>query len=823
MFDNTPAAIIGEVQMLSGRVVAVAADGSERQLVVGDPIYAGETIRTLGQSTIVVAMNDGTRFDLGRDGVAVMDEAVYGTDIEALRADAEAEIAEIQAAIAAGADPTELLEAPAAGAGPADAEDSVQSAVVVERVGREGDVQPGYETGTTPPADFDPIFSPGVDLDVSAATAVADPVGGALPPVEDGGDTGVTPNQAPQAGDVDLGQTPEETTVVISRADLLANTTDPDTAPEDLSVTRVTLVNPNAGSLEENGDGTWTYTPANDFNDQDVEIEFAVSDGVAEDLATALIDVTPVNDVPVASGSSNSTDEDTVILAASVPAASDADGTIASYALGDDVAEGNLTFNADGSYSFDPAGAFDDLAPGESRDVSFTYTATDNDGGVSDPATVTITVTGTNDAPQASDDFIESTVLYGQRGAQRPGWDGVTLTADSGLDGVSASITGVNAAAGLGVRSSGSGNNRIDQIEHRADGSSESLTVQFDGPVLAATFGYNRLFNQGAQESGDTAEQGQWVAVLNGVDIASGSFVADAGQISGTATVDTGGRPFDAIRFESLPYADGSAPLDSSDYLVQWVEATEPAGLASTTADSVLQIGSTDLLSNDSDPNGDPLTIVSVDTQTQNGAAVSLIDGNVVYNPNGAFSGLASGETATDQFTYTISDGHGGTDSATVHVTVIGVENSADPDDILVGGSGDDILVGGIGADTLSGGAGSDQFVWNAGDQGAFGSPAIDTLTDFSRPEGDALNIADLLDGATSDNLTQYLHFEQQVDDQGTNTLLHISSTGGFADGSYAVGAVDQTIVLQGIDLTAIGSDQQIIDSLIQNQHLITS
>jgi hypothetical protein len=44
------------------------------------------------------------------------------------------------------------------------------------------------------------------------------------------------------------------------------------------------------------------------------------------------------------------------------------------------------------------------LADGASRDVTFTYTATDDKGGVSAPKTVTITVSGTNDVPVASDD-----------------------------------------------------------------------------------------------------------------------------------------------------------------------------------------------------------------------------------------------------------------------------------------------------------------------------------------------------------------------------------------------------------------------------------
>ena len=119
MANNAPVtpegSAIGEVQSLSGRAVAVGIDGSERQLTVGDLIYAGEEVRTLGQSTIVVALKDGTRFDLGRNAQALMDDTVYSFDTEALRVASQLEIDEIQAAIAAGADPGEVAEAPAAG------------------------------------------------------------------------------------------------------------------------------------------------------------------------------------------------------------------------------------------------------------------------------------------------------------------------------------------------------------------------------------------------------------------------------------------------------------------------------------------------------------------------------------------------------------------------------------------------------------------------------------------------------------------------------------------------------------------------------------
>ncbi|MCL9777642.1 Ig-like domain-containing protein, partial [Vibrio methylphosphonaticus] len=88
------------------------------------------------------------------------------------------------------------------------------------------------------------------------------------------------------------------------------------------------------------------------------------------------------------------TDEDTSI-SRSVPVASDIDGVIASYALQDDVPDdkGSLTFNSDGSYSFDPGNDFQGLSNGESENVTFTYIALDDEGLASAPQTITITVT----------------------------------------------------------------------------------------------------------------------------------------------------------------------------------------------------------------------------------------------------------------------------------------------------------------------------------------------------------------------------------------------------------------------------------------------
>ncbi|MFA0441760.1 VCBS domain-containing protein, partial [Vibrio sp. 10N.222.51.C12] len=85
-----------------------------------------------------------------------------------------------------------------------------------------------------------------------------------------------------------------------------------------------------------------------------------------------------------------------------VPEASDVDGTVASYALATDVPDGkgSLSFN-NGTYTFDPGEDFQGLTDGQKEDVTFTYVAIDNEGLASEPQTITITVTGTNDKPVA--------------------------------------------------------------------------------------------------------------------------------------------------------------------------------------------------------------------------------------------------------------------------------------------------------------------------------------------------------------------------------------------------------------------------------------
>ncbi|AFZ51180.1 Cadherin domain-containing protein [Dactylococcopsis salina PCC 8305] len=97
-------------------------------------------------------------------------------------------------------------------------------------------------------------------------------------------------------------------------------------------------------------------------------------------------------------------------------------------------------------------------------------------------------------------------------------------------------------------------------------------------------------------------------------------------------------------------------------------------------------VTSGNVLTNDSDPDSDPLTIVEVNGNSSDvgnqitlasGALLTLnSDGTFDYNPNGKDEALGDSETATDSLTYTVSDGNGETDTATVTVTINGVNDA---------------------------------------------------------------------------------------------------------------------------------------------------
>jgi VCBS repeat-containing protein len=196
-------------------------------------------------------------------------------------------------------------------------------------------------------------------------------------------------NDGPTAAD-DAYTTAEDTALTVAAPGVLANDTDPD--GDTLSA--VAGSGPSHGTLSRNANGSFTYTPATNYNGSDA-FTYRTSDGTAESSpATVTITVTAVNDTPTAAIDTYTTAEDTA-LTMSAPGVlgndSDPDGNQLSAVLGSGPSHGTIALNANGSFTYTPAANYN-------GSDSFTYRASDGTL-TSNLATVTITVSATNDAP----------------------------------------------------------------------------------------------------------------------------------------------------------------------------------------------------------------------------------------------------------------------------------------------------------------------------------------------------------------------------------------------------------------------------------------
>jgi hypothetical protein len=148
--------------------------------------------------------------------------------------------------------------------------------------------------------------------------------------------------------------------------------------------------------------------------------------------------------------------------------------------------------------------------------------------------------------------------------------------------------------------------------------------------------------------------------------------------------------------------------------------------VATTTTNTPLTLSAAMLLANDSDLDGDILTLNGVSSAI-NGTVALNASGNAIFTPTPGFSGIGS-------FTYTISDGSS-IGSATASIAILDapllLQGTSKNDtltgksgndqiygnagnDKLIGNAGDDLLDGGIGSDTLVGGLGNDTYVVDA-------------------------------------------------------------------------------------------------------------
>jgi large repetitive protein len=229
--------------------------------------------------------------------------------------------------------------------------------------------------------------------------------------------------------------------------------------------------------------------------------------------------------------------------------------------------------------------------------------------------------------------------------------------------------------------------------------------------------------------------------------------------------------------------------------------------------DTVTGTGGTDRSTFDSVEN-----VLSVKTVLGGTFNIDLDTGAYTYTPS-----INITKTETETIGYALSDRDGDTGGGILTITVnppAGVNRT-----LSLSTDGGEVIGGGEGNNSLLGTTGSDTFQWTLADKGSAGAPANDVVTGFdtaaANAGGDVLDLRDLLQGENAaggvGNLGHYLHFEKA----GADTVVHISSAGGYA-GGFTATADDQRITLSGVDLTTSGSsDQAIIQDLLTKGKLI--
>ncbi len=184
--------------------------------------------------------------------------------------------------------------------------------------------------------------------------------------------------------------------IIITTEELLSNVDDED--KDTLSVENL-IIDKGNGTLVDNGDGTWTFTPQID-DDTEVSFTFDIIDD--EDLVvsgSANLDILPINDAPNAKNDVITTEEDTAVTIDVLVNDSDVEGDALSIQSASVPSEQGSVDIVDGKLVFTPAENFN-------GEATITYIVTDGD--LTDEANVTVTVTPVNDSPVAVGDTVST-------------------------------------------------------------------------------------------------------------------------------------------------------------------------------------------------------------------------------------------------------------------------------------------------------------------------------------------------------------------------------------------------------------------------------
>jgi VCBS repeat-containing protein len=542
----------------------------------------------------------------------------------------------------------------------------------------------------------------------------------------------------------DHAETNENAVLTIAAAGLLANDGTPAGALSILSIDTTETV----GTVTDAGDGIYLYDPRGAFDflatGESAEDSFLYTvmnslGGTATARVVITIDGVNGNEPPQATDDAVETDEDAVLaISAESLLANDHDPDVSDVltilSIDTTGTVGTVTDAGDGIYLYDPRGAFDFLAAGESAEDSFLYTVRDGKGGTA-TARVVVTIHGVNDAPVLGS-LTDQRVVEGHEirfiaVADDPdASDVLVFSLDSAPQGAAIGpATGEFSWAPTEAQGPASYTILVLVTDGRmSDTAAFTITVLEDGTIDAGPQAEDGLPDSFVlRRSGDLVE-----VLLNNVVLFSTPLAgADLLTVNGstdddTLTVDfSGGNP---IPGAGVVFNGGPA---GSDVLV--LTGGSVAAVSYVFADASSGGVTVD---------GSPAAYTGLESITD---ALNVQDRSFTFGdtadaitlapaPGGEGAVLTSGFSSvpvafkkpSGSLTIDAGAGDDTVDAGEVSFPVILL--GGDGNDTLVGGSGNDWLIGGHGNDTLKGGDGDDTLVGESGNDWLIGGLGNDTL-----------------------------------------------------------------------------------------------
>ncbi|MDJ0843665.1 tandem-95 repeat protein [Crocosphaera sp.] len=536
---------------------------------------------------------------------------------------------------------------------------------------------------------------------------------------------------SPPVANNDAVQINEDQSVTI---DVLANDSDAD--GDFLFISNLT--ESSNGNVVDNGDGTITYTPNNNFNGND-SFSYSISDlQGGRDTATVNLTINPLNDAPLATNDLVRTVSDTSTVINVLNNDDDVDGDTLTIQQFSDAANGILTNNNDGSFTYTPNQGFIGTD-------SFTYTVTDGQELATATAQITVSLDGN---PNSGENIVQDSAFSAIDG-DFTGNYGMTYSSQAGESWIKPgghkwSKDTVNEWASADD-SGALGLTQVIASNHTTQG---LKTISFDGTNMGSD---NTLRLQVYGVDGEF-EMSNWdtkTPVANGNEPINVATLLDTNNLADSQfdwtnfswdNIDFGqGYEYIALRFVTGGVSDPATEFQAIDNVFIGDSSNSSVPVDQATPDDS-QTSATITTSYD------PLTQITTITGTEGD--------DIIEGTNG--DDLINGNVGNDLLT-------GGAGN-----------------DVLTGGSGNDLLTGGTGNDVLTGGSGGDIFNFSANE-------GRDRIEDFE--SGDTIRLLDI---------PQSL---QLIEENG-NTFLDLGNNQGIELPGILADALNLNILANVLELT---------------------